>query len=186
MALRFRISMRLTAPLLLLLASLPLSAAATTLVKMDVPALGRAADVVVRARVEGVSARWSSDRRRILTDVRLRVLERVAGECGDELRLVQPGGVVGDVGQKVDGVPGFTAGEEAVLFLERRGPVYALVGLSQGKWGVERLPAGVLVRPSPAGARVVELETGQEAAPLAPQPLDMLVRQVRAARGGAQ
>jgi hypothetical protein len=178
--------MRLTLLLPLLLACLPLASGATTLAKLDLPALARASDVVVRARVEGISARWSGDRRRILTEVRVRVLERMAGDCGEALRLVQPGGVVGDIGQKVDGVPAFTPGEEAVLFLERQGPVYALVGLSQGKWSVERLPSGALVRPVEAGARVVDLQTGAEAAPPAPLPLEALVRQVRSATGGGK
>jgi len=185
MALRSDSLMRLASSLLLLLACLPLAVDATTLVKMDPPALGRASDAVVRVRVEGVSARWSVDKRRILTDVRVRVLERIAGECGETLQVVQPGGVVGDVGQKVDGVPGFTQGEEAVLFLERLGTVYGLVGLAQGKWTVERAKAEVLARPVPVGARVVELETGREVGPSPALPLESLVRQVRAAKGVA-
>ena len=178
--------MRLAPIASLLLACLPVAAGATTLVKLDVPALSRAADVVVRARVEGISSRWSRDGRRILTDVTLRVLERVAGECGELLQLVQPGGVVGELGQKVDGVPPFAPGEEAVLFLERQGPVHALVGLSQGKWSVERAAAEARAVPATVGARVVEPGSWQEAAPEAPVPLESLLRKVRAARGGAQ
>jgi hypothetical protein len=169
-----------------LLACLAPPAGATTLVKMDLPALSRAADVVVRARVAGVSSRWSRDGRRILTDVQLRVLERISGECADTLQLVQPGGEVGDLGQKVDGVPPFAPGEEAVLFLERQGRVHALVGLAQGKWTVDRAATVVQAVPARVGARVVEAGTGREAAPPPAVPLDGLVRQVRAARGTAK
>lgn len=167
--------------LLLLFAALPWTASATTLVKMDVPALARAADAVVRCKVVGTSSRWSRDGRRILTDVRLQVLETIAGEGGGDLVVVQPGGVVGDIGQKVDGLAAFEPGEEAVLFLERRGPVHGVVGMAQGKWRVEE--GGAWVRPEHVEARLVDPRTREPVPPeLARVPLEQLRAAVRAAR----
>jgi hypothetical protein len=167
--------------LFLLLAALPWTAGATTLIKMDVPTLARAADAVVRCRVLSSESRWSRDGRRILTDVRLQVLETIAGEAGGELRVVQPGGVVGDIGQRVDGLASFAPGEEAVVFLERRGPVHGVVGMGQGKWRVEQ--GGAWVRPAPVEARLVDPRTREpvlpEAAPLRMEQFRSLVRAAR-------
>ncbi|MEN9797941.1 MAG: hypothetical protein RL653_1637 [Pseudomonadota bacterium] len=167
--------------LLLLLAALPWNAGATTLLKMDVPSLARASDAVVRCKVVSSSSRWSRDGRRILTEVRLEVVETIAGEAGRELQVVQPGGVVGDIGQKVDGLAAFEPGEEAVLFLERRGAVHGVVGMAQGKWRVEK--GGAWVRPEPVEARLVDPRTREPVPPdVARVPLDQLRATVRAAR----
>lgn len=167
------------------LAALALAGAAqaTTLLALDLESLTRASDVVARARVVRTQARWSADHARILTEVELEVAEAWKGAPGGRLTLTLPGGVVGDVGQRVEGAPRFAAGEEVVAFLEARGPGYTVTGLAQGAFRVERGPAGAAATQQSAGeARFVDLATRQE---VAWQPLRLSLRELEARVRGA-
>jgi hypothetical protein len=130
-----------------------------------------------------VEVRWTADRARIVTDVELEVAEAYKGAPAHTVVVTQPGGVVGPVGQLVEGVARFEPGEEVVAFLEAHGPRYALTGLAQGKFVVDRSRAG---EPTAGQAPAVEALfldpcTGQEVrwAPLT-LPLATLKAKVRA------
>jgi hypothetical protein len=125
----------------LLLLGLP--AAATTMLRMDLPVMAQGSDTVVHGTVRRVESRWSGDRRRILTDVEIEVTEALKGQPGSTVLLTQPGGKMGDIGQVVHGTASFTPGEEVVVFLERRGAsAFQLTGMSQGKYQVKRAEDG--------------------------------------------
>lgn len=125
----------------LLLLGLP--AAATTMLRIDLPELAQSSDTVVHGTVRRVESRWSGDRRRIVTDVEIEVTESLKGQPGSTVLLVQPGGKMGDIGQTVHGTASFTPGEEVVVFLERRGPAaFRVQGMSQGKYQVQRAADG--------------------------------------------
>jgi hypothetical protein len=163
-----------------LLAALP--AQATTLLELDVEALTQLSDVVVHARVGRVTARWSDDGARIFTEVELVPLETWKGTTAGPLLATQPGGVVGHVGQRVEGVARFTPGEEVVVFLEARGPRFTVAGLSQGRFALEHAPEGLVARQSDTSASFVDRFTG-DARPHAPVvlPLPALKARVQAA-----
>lgn len=72
--------------------------------------------VAVAAPVESKSV-WEGGR--IITYTRLRVEQGVAGSPGSEVWVRTLGGVVGDVGQLVDGEPVFPAGKSSLLFLRK-------------------------------------------------------------------
>lgn len=112
-------------------------AQATTMEARDVEALTRESQLVVRARVLTGQARWTADRARIVTDTEVEVLETWKGEARRSLVVMQPGGVVGDLGQRVAGAATFTPGEEVVLFLEARGGAFTVSAMSQGVFRVE-------------------------------------------------
>jgi hypothetical protein len=176
-------SRRALAALALLLA---LPAAATSVLRADVPVLAQEADTVVRGTVRRVQSRWSGDRRRIVTDVEVQVAETLKGAPGGTVLVTQPGGRVGDVGQRVDGLAAFTPGEEVVLFLDRHGPTaFRVRGMAQGKFRVQRSADGktALAVPEPTGhARLVDPATGAEVQPTQRTvPLEQLRTQVRAA-----
>lgn len=116
---------------------------ATTLLFLDVPALTKGSSLVVRATVRSVASRWTKDGGRIMTDAVLDVAETWKGAPVKEVTVMQPGGVVGDVGQAVHGTVKFHAGDEVVLFLEPRGPNYLLTGMVQGRFKIERSSDGV-------------------------------------------
>lgn len=102
----------------LLIASTPLPA--SSIIKKDLPELSREATAIVRARVANRTAAWDTDRRIIWTRYELVVHETWKGTIRPgRLALHEPGGIVGDVGQTVSGVPSYRVGEELVLFLWR-------------------------------------------------------------------
>jgi hypothetical protein len=118
---------------------LGLPAAATTMLRLDVPELAQNSHTVVHGTVRRVESRWSGDRRRILTDVEIQVTESLKGQPGSTVLIVQPGGKMGDIGQTVHGSASFTPGEEVVVFLERKGATaFQLSGMAQGKYQVRR------------------------------------------------
>ncbi|HKB17097.1 MAG TPA: hypothetical protein VKF62_13605, partial [Planctomycetota bacterium] len=100
----------------------------------------------------------------IATEVRVEVSRAFKGGGGDvEFRV--PGGVIGDRGFLVPGVPEFSAGEEILLFLTPESPtgLRLPVGLGQGKFRIERDAATgrkTLVR-SLGGVRLLDPATGE-------------------------
>lgn len=116
-----------------------LPAAATTMLRIDLPELAQTADTVVHGTVRRMESRWSGDRSRIVTDVEIQVTETLKGQAGSTVLVVQPGGRVGDIGQIVHGLASFAEGEEVVVFLERRGTsAFRVTGMAQGKYQVRR------------------------------------------------
>ncbi len=99
-------------------AALLVSAAfATTIVRMDLATLARSAEIIVRARCIGSEAR--SEAGSLWTFDNFEVLETLKGSPPQTLRVRLPGGRVGHLETKVEGVPRFVVGEEVVLFLEQ-------------------------------------------------------------------
>jgi len=105
------------------------------------------------------------------------VLEAWKGNATGRLTVVQPGGEVDGIGQRVSGVAELGPGEEVVLFLERTGSLHRVVGLAQGVYRVstvsgvrQAVPASLegldLVAPpgpDPAARRTVPLPQLREA-----------------------
>jgi hypothetical protein len=112
------------------------------MMEQDVPALTKSSTVVARAKVISSQPRWTSDGARIVTDTTLELLEPWKGAPGKRLTVMQPGGVVGEVGQKVAGAARFQVGEEVVVFLEPRGERFSVAGMTQGVFHVQRSSDG--------------------------------------------
>jgi hypothetical protein len=128
-----------SALILALVLSLTATAArASVVVPLALDELVDASEHVALVRVEYQAARWSTDHSVIYTDVTLRVLSPMKGgaAAGSLLTVRREGGVVGNIGLRVHGAAGFTEGEEAVVFLERRGAALWTVGMAQGKMRV--------------------------------------------------
>lgn len=105
---------------------------ATTLVRMDLNALAHSAEIIVRARCIHSEARWDSQT--IWTFEDFDVLETFKGASPQILRVRLPGGRVGRLEVKVEGVPQFANGEEAVLFVERTSTGdYGVTSWAQGR-----------------------------------------------------
>ncbi len=148
-------ALRALLPFVLLLG---LSASATTMMRADLPELARTADTIVHGTVRRVESRWSGDGRRIVTDVEIQVTEALKGQASGSVLVTQPGGRVGDIGQKVSGLASFAPGEEVVLFLERRGPqAFRVAGMAQGKYQVQRSGDGTRVLAVPESTEDVLL-----------------------------
>jgi hypothetical protein len=132
----------------------PALVVATTLVQTSIERLTTDADLVVQGKVLDQTTKSTRDGRQLVTVVRVQVSETLKGSPRQQVRLVGPGGELGDIGQHVSGSATFTDGEEVLLFLARsQGEVYELVGMAQGKYRIERGGPGSPTRaiPEPLG-----------------------------------
>ncbi|MFI5289668.1 MAG: hypothetical protein ACHQ17_08455 [Polyangia bacterium] len=119
-------------------------ASATTMIPLDLQALTRRADRVVLGTVMSSQASWTRDHDAIYTDVTVRI-ERAykgAAEPGQTITIRREGGIVDGIEMRVFGAAILRVGEEAVLFVERRGVASYVVGMSQGMLRVETLADG--------------------------------------------
>lgn len=172
--------MKLVVLPLILTAGLP--ALASTALRMDVPALTASSTHVVRGRVLSSVAAWTGDHRRIVTRVELEVLETWKGTASDRLTVLQPGGELDGIGQRVTGLAQLSTGEEVVLFLERTGPHHRIVGLAQGVYRVST--AAGARQAIPASLEGLELMSPPGAPPAVRRAMSVaaLREAVRAAR----
>ena len=116
-------------------------AESTTLVRMSLDQLARAATAVVRARVVSQEARWNPEHTRIFTYTTLSVSEKLKGATAGTVVIQQPGGRVGNIHVFVPGTARFLPEAEYVLFLEPAGQTsdrYVMVGMMQGAYRVYR------------------------------------------------
>ncbi len=152
---------------------------------MDLSELTASADHVVVADVARVSSQWDDDHRNIVTTVEIKVQESWKGTPPADGKLVvrQPGGTVGDIEMTVVGLPRFSVGEHALLFLQHA----SLVGMGQGKrplrwdasekrWMVGNAETGGAVHLDRQGRFRAETSSAAE-------PLDSLRAKVRALLG---
>jgi hypothetical protein len=114
---------------------------ATTLVRMDLRDLAQSAQLIVRARCEGSQTRW--DGGSIWSLYEFTVLESFKGAPPHLLLVRLPGGRIGHLETKIDGVPKFRAGEEVILFAEQTsGGGTSITSWAQGTFRVRRGVAG--------------------------------------------
>jgi hypothetical protein len=153
---------------------------ATTAIKASLTELAQTSTLVVRGTVKRLQSRW--DHQRILTDVDIQVTEALKGQPGALVRLTQPGGHVGNLGQTVEGLASFAEGEEVVVFLRphsSRG--YMVAGFSQGKFHVAVGADGKRVAVPERGElvlldRVTHAPVDERTAPIELSTLRALVR----------
>ena len=111
-------------------------AAATTLLRMSLSQITRAAKVIVRARCVANSTVW--DEGEIWTRTTFDVEESWSGPPGSRqiaVRLL--GGSLGNITSHVSGIPRFQPGEDTVLFLEAsRNGDFAIVSWQQGTFRI--------------------------------------------------
>jgi hypothetical protein len=104
-----------------------------------VEALTAASDAVARATVLRSESHWAPAGGLIFTTVTLRLLETWKGPLPPEFQVLVQGGSAGGYDQNVQGVARFSAGEEVVLFLNRRTQgVYTVSKMSLGKFSVKQ------------------------------------------------
>ncbi len=118
------------------------AAQATQIIYQTPEQMGQEATLVVRGVVSHVQSFWNETHTKIFTETVVAVDETYKGRVARTARLVQMGGVVGNVRVHVHGALSWRAGEEVLLFLEpdKRGSL-RVTGFSQGKFDIERDPA---------------------------------------------
>jgi hypothetical protein len=121
--------------------ALALVLAATTIPPLTPAQLVERSDVVAKVVVRAHRAEWIGQR--ILTFYDVDVVELWRGTPAltnaSHLEIALPGGVVGDLGQKVAGTPSLVDGASYVLCLGKASAPHegrAIIGLWQGAWSV--------------------------------------------------
>ena len=169
--------MRTALAVLLLAAAAPAHAMLAT--PASVEDLARSSQAVVRGRVASVTSRWSDDQRRIFTYVDIAPSSVWRGAPPSRVTVVVPGGIVGPVGQRVDGAPAFAKGEEVVVFLsEGEDRAFRVTGLAQGKFRV----ADGAARPDLSHVSFVEAPLRAQERRAEAMPVAELERRVRSAQ----
>ena len=186
----------LVAALLLACAFAP-PARASVVMTLSFDELAAQATRVVLGNVESVQARWSADGKKIETVVEIAVDVEVSNASGGAtVRVVQPGGTIGDVGLWVGGMPEFKQGERVLVFLRVLGPdidgrtKHSVVGMAQGKFNVlPRIGGGFdVVQRIPMGLALAEADADGVIRPneqLRPLVLDLdeALARIRLVRG---
>lgn len=184
---------RLALALLLSCVGASVPAAAATLQALSPEQLWTLADVVAVVEVSSTTTR-QTPAGRIVTQVALEVSEPLKGTAaGASLLLVLPGGTVGDLTQRVPGVPQVEAGDTALVYLERAGDrAFRLVGLEQGwlyvapdadgsgGWIIERSRQGRYMTPGSDG------RLNDSPAPAAREPLTPYLDRLRRMPGATR
>ncbi len=159
-------------------------AGATSVLSFTLDELTDRADFVAHGTVLSVKPRLTPEG--VVTDVALRVTERLKGQAEGTFQFTTPGGRTAERGTFIAGAPVFEAGEEVVVFLEARGPkgLRVPIGLAQGKYTVRDEDGRRVAVRNLAGLRLVDQRTreerdGDEVSERA-LPLDELLGAVRA------
>lgn len=165
---------------------------ATQIEHLDTRAMVRQSSDIVIGTVESSRSYWDERHTKILTEVKVRVSDRLKGSAGSTVTLTQLGGELDGFRYAIEGSPQFKNGQEALLFLWRDARGRAQVnGLSQGKFEIRRDQATGerLVQRSLPGlavrdARSLRLQGAGEAP--ARITLEEMVREIRSvqAEGG--
>ena len=144
MRLNFLIKMqtRIRVCVLLILVSSPFAAAlhATTLARLSLDQLARAADSVARVRCVSAVSEWEDGS--IWTVTTFDVVETIKGNLPARVSVRLPGGHVGHLTAMVDGTPKFTQGGSAIVFLERsQAGGFSVAGWVEGTFRLARDPS---------------------------------------------
>lgn len=157
-------------------------ASATLSLAVSLPELVQEAEHVVVA--EAVDSNVHRDHlHRIVTDVTFRVEENLKGSsrAGGTLEVRRLGGVIGDIGLRVEGEPSFRTGNRYLLFVQRfrsGGPLRP-IGMSQGVLRIERQSGIDVAIPSLGGLGLRQRGPDGRLQPAEPafgrpQPLDVV------------
>jgi len=127
------------------LAALVGTASASQFARFDRDTQVRNSELILRGRVDTVSAHWNEARSAIYSDAEVTVEEVWKGAPSSDRVVVRVlGGTVGTVRLEVDGAPRLAAGEDVVLFLRRADGAYTPWGMMFGKYRIVG-PAGAAV-----------------------------------------
>jgi hypothetical protein len=113
-------------------------ASAAVMLKMELADLVSESDAVVQGRVLGAKSEWNADRTKISTTATIEIVDCLKGGLSGRVEVTTLGGEVGNVGQKVSGMPVFRKGDEAVIFLKKIKAGYEVTGYNQGRYEVVR------------------------------------------------
>lgn len=175
---------RLPLALAAALALVPVTAQATISKAMQFDEKVEKAASIVLGKVVAQRADWDANRTRILTHTTFQVEKTLKGGNAQQVTLVTPGGVVGDIAQEYVGIPRFSQGEEHVVFVRNTKSGPTVLFFEQGAYRVEADDRGErVVHPLVSSAVLVDTQRGVAVAPERPRKLRDFEHEIRAANG---
>ena len=179
--------MKQIAILLLLLGSVFLPwAEGTTLTRLDLDDLTGESSAVVYGKIVASRVEWNQSKTMIFTVYTVHADQYLKSALGPVFELHEPGGVLDGLGMRVAGVPVFSVGQEAVLFVwtDKHGQ-HQVTGFEQGSFPIRTDPQ--------TGAKVVDrvvrlgsVRTASASAPPSSRSLSQFFNQVRASAARAR
>jgi hypothetical protein len=167
------------------------SGQASLILALDLPTLVARAEQISVVDVVSVKAAWNAEHDRIVTTVDVAVVDCWKGTAApaSHVQIVQPGGTVGDLTMRIDGMPRFSPGERALLFLRGSADRASVVGMAQGKRPLSREAGSgrwLVSAPDRAGADFVRTTPASAAIfAVRARPLGDLRSEVRALAGAS-
>jgi hypothetical protein len=164
-------------------------AEATTLLRMSVEDMAAAAEMVVVGEVTEVKSSWNDANTTIHTFTIFKIEQCIKGTCGETVALKQRGGTVGEMTLYIPGMPQFSKGLKALLFLEPdpegEPGFYYVVGMCQGMFVIETdVETGKQTAVQQGGASLADVDTDGVIRIMGPQtparmPLWKLIKRVK-------
>jgi hypothetical protein len=96
----------------------PVIALGSVVISMSMEEMTTRSPLVIRGTVHRVDTQFAEGRAKIWTYSEIVVHETLKGASLTTVLVKQPGGIIGNIGERVAGVATFTPGEDVVLFLE--------------------------------------------------------------------
>jgi hypothetical protein len=166
----------------LLLAAVATATFATQVIYRTPRQLGQESALVIDGKVTNVRSYWNDTHTKIYTEAVVTVSGSHKGDAGSVVRIVQPGGVVGNVRMTLHGAIQWKPNQEVLLFLEPSVPgAYQVTGLFQGMYKVERderSGKAYVLKASHGGADLVGAPEGQIAQTPSKLALDKFIDDV--------
>ncbi|TNE51431.1 MAG: hypothetical protein EP343_04870 [Deltaproteobacteria bacterium] len=130
------------------------TANATSVLQLSQEQMVEMSNLIVRGKVLKQKSIWGPKKMGIVTLVTIQVLEEMVGRTAPKEVIVRHfGGQIGNEKVHIAGFPTFTNGNEVVVFLQSSKYLpkeeYLLIGLSQGKYVVQRPEANTDTKTTP-------------------------------------
>ena len=126
---------------------------ATMVPRMSLEEITERSERIVHGRCLRTWSAWDAERQFIWTHAEIQVADTLKGSRSATVVVSEIGGIVGDVGLMVDGMPRYQPGEEVVVFLFRvPNGLWRSRGVGQGKYEIR----GGRVRADLSGIALVE------------------------------
>ena len=132
---------------------------ATTVRRASVAELARSSSIVFHGVVRKVNDHLATSKDGpFRTALEIEVLEILKGRHADPIfSLTLPGGRAFDRVMRIPGMPIFAPGDEVVLMLERHTSGFALTGLAQGVFRIDRSSGSAIAARDLSGLHVLDL-----------------------------
>lgn len=156
------ISRYLTSSIAFAMLLISLHANATSVLPISLERMAATADSIFHGKAISNEVKLDPVSGRVATFTRFEIIESIKGESGSSRTIKQIGGQLpgSNYRQVIHGVPAFTVGQEYVVFLPKASSLgfASPIGLSQGKFDVQKIAGQSVIKDPRARAATVPAE----------------------------